>query len=455
MYLSPKSENKEKLKDLAYPEGTGKKKIAFHTLGCKLNFAETSTISKSFSPERFERVPASTPADIYVINTCSVTDAADRKCRQAIRKFINMSPGAFIAVVGCYAQLSPGEVSSIAGVDLILGTNEKFDIPAYITSLEKKTEAEVHSCDLSPTDRFFQSSSTGDRTRSFLKIQDGCDYKCSYCTIPAARGKSRNPSVASVVAEAEKIAMAGVKEIVLTGVNIGDFGRSTGESFYELLKELIKVSGIERYRISSIEPNLLASEIVTLAAENNKIMPHFHIPLQSGCDKILGLMRRRYNRKIFSEKIDLITRMMPAAGIGADVITGFPGETGTDFLDTFTFLESMPISYLHVFTFSERPGTIAANLPGKVKHAEKDARSRKLMSLSIRKHEAFCRQNTGKETEVLFEHARISGMITGFTPNYIKVEHPWNTKLAGNIERVKLKEMAADGRMTVELTNQV
>jgi threonylcarbamoyladenosine tRNA methylthiotransferase MtaB len=454
MYLSQKSGNKENLKAPALPETTDRKKIAFHTLGCKLNFAETSTIAKSFSPELFERVPSSTRADIYVINTCSVTDAADRKCRQAIKKFINMSPGAFIAVVGCYAQLSPGEVSSIPGVDLILGTNEKFDIPGYITSLEKKSEAEVHSCDLAPTDRFFHSGSTGDRTRSFLKIQDGCDYKCSYCTIPAARGKSRNPSVASVVAEAEKIASAGVKEIVLTGVNIGDFGRSTGESFYDLLKELVRVAGIERYRISSIEPNLLTSEIVTLAAENKKIMPHFHIPLQSGCDRILGLMRRRYNRKIFSEKVDLISRMIPSAGIGADVITGFPGETGAEFLDTFTFLESMPISYLHVFTFSARPGTIAANLPGKIKHAEMEARSRKLISLSVRRQEAFCHQNAGTETEVLFEQARISGMITGFTPNYIKVEHPWNSKLAGNIERVKLKGIAADGRMTVELTNQ-
>jgi threonylcarbamoyladenosine tRNA methylthiotransferase MtaB len=455
MYLSQKSKNKENIKDLAPPDRTDRKKIAFHTLGCKLNFAETSTISRSFSPGMFERVPASTRADIYIINTCSVTDAADRKCRQAIRKFINMSPGAFIAVVGCYAQLNPAEVSSIPGVDLILGTNEKFDIPAYLTSLEKKTEAEVHSCDLSPTDRFFHSGSTGDRTRSFLKIQDGCDYKCSYCTIPAARGKSRNPSVASIVAEAEKIASAGVKEIVLTGVNIGDFGKSTGESFYDLLKELIRINGIERYRISSIEPNLLTSEIVTLAAENKKIMPHFHIPLQSGCDRILGLMRRRYNRKIFSEKIDLIRKMMPSAGIGADVITGFPGETGTDFLDTFSFLESMPISYLHVFTFSERPGTIAANLRGKVIHAEKEARSRKLMSLSVRKHEAFCRQNDGTETEVLFEHARTSGIITGFTPNYIKVAHPWNSRLAGNIERVKLNGIVAGGKMTVELTNQV
>jgi threonylcarbamoyladenosine tRNA methylthiotransferase MtaB len=454
MYLSQKVKNKENIKDLVSPEITGRKKIAFHTLGCKLNFAETSTIAKSFSPGMFERVPASTPADIYVINTCSVTDAADRKCRQAIRKFINMSPGAFIAVVGCYAQLSPGKLSSIPGVDLILGTNEKFDIPAYLTSLEKRTEAEVHSCDLSPTDRFFHSGSTGDRTRSFLKIQDGCDYKCSYCTIPAARGKSRNPSVASIVAEAEKIASTGVKEIVLTGVNIGDFGRSTRESFYELLTELVKISEIERYRISSIEPNLLTSEIVYLAAENKKIMPHFHIPLQSGCDKILGLMRRRYYRKLFSEKIDLIRRMMPSAGIGADVITGFPGESGTDFLETFTFLESMSVSYLHVFTFSERPGTIAADLPGKVTNAEKEARSRKLMSLSARKHEAFCLQNDGTETEVLFEHARISGMITGFTSNYIKVEHPWNSNLAGNIERVKLNGIAAGGRMAVELTNQ-
>lgn len=432
---------------------TDRKKIAFHTLGCKLNFAETSTISRSFPPEKFERVPAGSKADIYVINTCSVTDAADRKCRQAIRKFINMSPGAFIAVVGCYAQLNPGEISSIPGVDLVLGTNEKFDLYGYLQDAGKKQSAEVHSCDLTPSERFFGSSSTGDRTRSFLKIQDGCDYKCSYCTIPAARGQSRNSPVEIIIRETESIAHAGVKEIVLTGVNIGDFGRSTGESFIELLREIVKVEGIERFRISSIEPNLLTDDIISFAAGEKKIMPHFHIPLQSGCDKVLGLMRRRYRREVFSGRVSKIREMMPLAGIGADVIVGFPGETEEDFAETYRFLEQQPLSYLHVFSFSERPGTPASTLGGKVQSREKESRSRRLTELSHMMHDRFCRLNTGIQTEVLFEHARISGMITGFTPNYIKTEYPWNTKLAGNIARVKLKEMNPGGKMTIDLIN--
>ncbi|TAL71141.1 MAG: MiaB/RimO family radical SAM methylthiotransferase, partial [Bacteroidetes bacterium] len=271
-----------------------KKKVAFHTLGCKLNFAETSTISRSFPEDEFERVPAKSKADIYVINTCSVTEAADKKCRQAIKKFINLSPGAFIAVVGCYAQLKPQEISSIPGVDLVLGNNEKFELPDFIKDFDKRIKTEVHSCDLSPSDRFNPSSSIGDRTRSFLKIQDGCDYGCSYCTIPLARGNSRNPEIASIVGEAQRIAEKGVKEIVLTGVNIGDFGKSTGDTFTALLKELIKVQGIERFRISSIEPNLLTDELIEMTRLNEKILPHFHIPLQSGSNKILGLMRRRY-----------------------------------------------------------------------------------------------------------------------------------------------------------------
>lgn len=273
-----------------------KKKVAFHTLGCKLNFAETSTISRSFPAERFERVPANTKADIYVINTCSVTDAADKKCRQAIKKFINLSPDAFIAVVGCYAQLNPQEISAIQGVDLVLGTNEKFEISSYITGINKKHNAEIHSCNLSAADNFNPSFSLSDRTRSFLKVQDGCDYGCSYCTIPLARGRSRNPEISTIISEAEQIAERGIKEIVLTGVNIGDFGKSTGDRFALLLKELVKVQGIERLRISSIEPNLLTDELIEMTAANEKILPHFHIPLQSGCDKILGLMRRRYTR---------------------------------------------------------------------------------------------------------------------------------------------------------------
>lgn len=428
-----------------------RKKIAFHTLGCKLNFAETSTISRSFPEDQFERVPASSKADIYIINTCSVTDAADKKCRQAIKKFIHLSPEAFIAVVGCYAQLNPQEISSIPGVDLVLGTNEKFDIAEYVKNHRRNSGPEIHSCDLSSADSFFPSSSFGDRTRSFLKIQDGCDYGCSYCTIPFARGRSRNPGIPSITAEAAEIALRGVKEIVLTGVNIGDFGKSTGDTFASLLKELVKVEGIERYRISSIEPNLLTGEVIDLAAGNPKILPHFHIPLQSGCNKILGLMKRRYRREVFAERIEAVRSIIPDAGIGADVITGFPGENETDFRETYSFLESLPLSYLHVFPFSERPGTVAAGLTEKLSANEKESRCHILLDLSRKKNLEFYRKNTEKETNVLFEKNRVDGFITGFTPNYIKTQHPWQAKLAGNIRKVILKDIAPGGRMNVEI----
>jgi threonylcarbamoyladenosine tRNA methylthiotransferase MtaB len=428
-----------------------KKKVAFHTLGCKLNFAETSTIARSFSDENFERVPASSEADIYVINTCSVTDAADRKCRQAIKKFITLSPEAFIVVVGCYAQLKPQEISSIPGVDLVLGTNEKFDIHDYLGRLEKKNIAEVHSCNPATTESFHASYSAGDRTRSFLKIQDGCDYGCSYCTIPLARGHSRNPHISSIIREAGQIAGTGVREIVITGVNIGDFGKSTGDSFTVLLKELVKVEGIERFRISSIEPNLLTDELIDLTVANNKILPHFHIPLQSGCDKILRLMRRRYTRDVFAARVNMVLNKMPLAGIGADVIVGFPGETEDDFEDTYAFLDSLPLSYLHVFTFSERPDTIAANLPGKVTFKDKESRSRRLIELSHKKNHIFSNLNIGTETNVLFEKTNSGGFITGFSSNYIRVEYPWESKLAGEIKRVRMKSLSSTGKMNVEL----
>jgi threonylcarbamoyladenosine tRNA methylthiotransferase MtaB len=428
-----------------------KKKVAFHTLGCKLNFAETSTISRSFPEEKFERVPASSIADIYVINTCSVTEAADKKCRQAIKKFISLSPDAFIAVVGCYAQLKPQEISSIPGVDLVLGTNEKFDISDYITGLEKKEKSEIHSCDPASSSAFHPSFSIGDRTRSFLKVQDGCDYGCSYCTIPLARGGSRNADIKTIIREAEQIAERNVKEIVLTGVNIGDFGKSTRESFTELLKELIKVQGIERFRISSIEPNLLTDELIELAAVNEKILPHFHIPLQSGCDKILGLMRRRYSRDLFNNRIRMIREKLPMAGIGADVIVGFPGESDSDFDETYSFLEGIPLSYLHVFTFSERPDTAASRLPSKVSFSEKEKRSKRLISLSQKKNIIFNELNIGQVTNVLFERTNNEGLITGFTSNYIRVEHPWESKLAGQIRKVKLKEISNSGRMSSEI----
>jgi len=428
-----------------------KEKVAFHTLGCKLNFAETSTISRSFPEDKFERVPANSKADIYVINTCSVTEAADKKCRQAIKKFISISPEAFVAVVGCYAQLKPREISSIPGVDLVLGTNEKFDIIDYLTNSEKLPEVEIHSCDISLADSFNPSFSLGDRTRSFLKVQDGCDYGCSYCTIPLARGVSRNPEISSIVSEAGKIAERGIKEIVLTGVNIGDFGKSTGDSFTDLVKKLVDVQGIDRYRISSIEPNLLTDELIELVAINEKILPHFHIPLQSGCNKILGLMRRRYRREIFSDKVEFIRRKMPYAGIGADIIVGFPGESSSDFDDTYSFLKEMPLSYLHVFTFSERPGTIAADMPDKISHGEKERRSKRLISLSEKKILEFAELNIGQLSNVLFERGQSEGLISGYTSNYIRAKHPWESRLAGQIKNVRLTGITPAGRMNVEI----
>ncbi|MCX6262488.1 MAG: tRNA (N(6)-L-threonylcarbamoyladenosine(37)-C(2))-methylthiotransferase MtaB [Bacteroidia bacterium] len=428
-----------------------RKKVAFHTLGCKLNFAETSTISRSFPEDQFEKVKPGAKADIYVINTCSVTDIADRKCRQVIKKCIKESPDAVIAVVGCYAQLNPGEVSSIPGVDLVLGTNEKFDAVAFLEKTGKRNNTEIHSCDPTATDVFHPSFSMSDRTRSFLKVQDGCDYRCSYCTIPIARGHSRNQDIRSLVEEAEKIARKGIKEIVLTGVNIGDYGRSTGDHFVSLLRELIKVDGIERFRISSIEPNLLTDEIISLTAECKKILPHFHIPLQSGSDNVLRLMRRRYRRDQFEDRIMVIRKNIPLAGVGADVIVGFPGESDNDFEDTFSFLKEIPISYLHVFNFSERPGTPAEKMSGKVPFSIREKRSRRLISLSENKHLEFSMQNIGQTAEILFEHNRSEGMITGFTGNYLRSEYSWKASLAGTVKKARLTGISGTGRITVEL----
>lgn len=428
-----------------------KKKVAFHTLGCKLNFAETSSIARSLPEDSFERVSSDGQADIYIINTCSVTEAADRKCRQAIKKFSHKSPGAFIAVIGCYAQLKPQEISSIPGVDLVLGSNEKFDLAGYLEELEKKKTPEIHSLNLTGEDRFNPSWSMGDRTRSFLKVQDGCDYGCAYCTIPLARGKSRNPCIGLIVADAMEIASRGIREIVLTGVNIGDFGKSTGESFHSLLRELVKVDGIERVRLSSIEPNLIDDELIEYVAAAGKILPHFHIPLQSGSNKILGLMRRRYRRELFAERVKKIRSIMPFAGVGADVITGFPGESETDFEDTFSFIEQIPLSYLHVFSYSERPGTFAASLPHIVSPSDKDRRSRRLIRLSEEKSLIFHKQNISRTANVLFEKAQNEGVITGFTENYIRVESPWQNKMAGQVVKVKLTGIADSGNMTVEV----
>jgi threonylcarbamoyladenosine tRNA methylthiotransferase MtaB len=431
--------------------GINKRKVAFHTLGCKLNFAETSTISRSLPLEQFERVGSGDPADVHVVNTCSVTETADKKCRQLIKQLVKRDPEAFIVVVGCYAQLNPEKISTIKGVDLILGNNEKYDIANLIPAKGKNSTAEIHSCELTAKDLFREAWSAGDRTRSFLKVQDGCDYKCSYCTIPMARGNSRNPSITTILEEAEKIAREGVEEIVFTGVNIGDFGKSTGDSFIDLLKRIVEVEGIHRYRISSIEPNLLTDEIIRFAEENEKIMPHFHIPLQNGNNRVLGAMRRRYKREVFADRVMKIKEIMPFAAIGADVILGFPGESEEEYEDTYTFIESLPVSYLHVFPFSERSGTVAAQLEGKVPYREKEKRCKKLISLSDSKHLEFMEQNIGRSEKVLFEGMENDGSITGFTGNYIRVEYPWDPSLTGHIKEVIINGIAPSGRMTVDI----
>lgn len=428
-----------------------KKKVAFQTLGCKLNFAETSTIARSFPDDMFERVDPGSSADVFVINTCSVTDTADRKCRQAVRKIIHHNPGAFIAVVGCYAQLRPDEAASIEGVDLVLGNNEKFNVAAYIKNLDKKSVAEVHSCETVENSGFNISWSAGDRTRTFLKVQDGCDYHCSYCTIPKARGNSRNPLISEIVNEATVVTASGVREIVLTGVNVGDFGKSTGETLEELLISLIKVPGIERLRLSSIEPNLLTDSIVQLIAGEDVLMPHIHMPLQSGNDKILGLMQRRYRRDVFEDRVRRIRQQMPEASVGADVIVGFPGETAEDFEETLRFIEAMPLTYLHVFSFSPRPGTPAASMPDAVPAAEKEKRSRRLIKFSESRRTLFMQASSGMVTEVLFEKEDSEGTIAGFTGNYIRTVVPYRDGLSGSVRRVKLTTLRDDSSMNGEL----
>ncbi len=427
--------------------------MAFFTLGCKLNFAETSTISRSFPVEQFERVSPNSRADVYVINTCTVTDTADRKCRQAIRKFIQRSPEAIIAVVGCYAQLRPEVISSIPGVDLILGNNEKFDVVKYLETRGKSEKPVIHTCGSLSPDQFFSSFSVGDRTRSFLKIQDGCDYNCAYCTIPIARGPSRNEEIEVLLREAENIAASGTREIVLTGVNIGDFGKSSGESLSGLLEQLVKIRGIERVRLSSIEPNLITKDIIRLAATEEKILPHFHIPLQSGSDRVLKLMKRRYSRDLFESRVLEIREAIPLAGIGADVIVGFPGETENDSEDTYNFLSNLPLSYLHVFNFSERPGTPAIKMEGKVPFYARDQRSKKLISLSKEKQSWFSRLNIGTRSRVLFEGNRKNGMISGFTENYLKVEYPWDVRLSGTIRTINITGIDKNDNLIIELTD--
>lgn len=424
------------------------KKVIFHTLGCKLNFSETSTIARQFEEGGYIRTSQTADADICVINSCSVTEHADKKCRNLVRKIHRENPGAIIAVTGCYAQLKPDEIAAIEGVDLVLGNNDKGSLFDMVSSLPGKGRHEPHRCSTEELTSFFAAFSSGDRTRAFLKVQDGCDYKCAYCTIHNARGASRNMPVADLVSEARRIATAGRKEIVITGINTGDFGRSTGESFLQLLEALDKVEGIERYRISSIEPNLLTDEIIDFCARSFKFQPHFHIPLQSGSDEILGMMRRRYNSGMFADRVAAVRQRMPDAFIGIDVIVGFPGETETDFRITYDLLDELAPAYLHVFPYSPRTNTPAAEFPGKVQDSVKTRRAKELGELCKKLHRNFYENNIGKKARVLFESSRRNGMMYGFTDNYIKVGAPYDKNRINILSHVLLTGIDERGDMS-------
>ena len=429
------------------------KKVAFYTLGCKLNFSETSTIARLFEDAGFAKVEFEETPDVYVINTCSVTENADKKCKQLVKRAQKINPESFIVIVGCYAQLKPEEIAKIQGVDMVLGANEKFNILEHLENKDSKLEkAEVSFDNIKNTKDFVPSYSFGDRTRSFLKVQDGCDYFCSFCTIPLARGKSRNASVAETLLEAEKIAQTAIKEVVLTGVNIGDFGQGEGENFFDLIKKLDKVNGIDRFRISSIEPNLLSNEIIDFCLKDSKrFVPHFHIPLQSGCDRLLKLMRRKYERSLYAERVSQIKSIRPDACIGVDVIVGFPGETDEDFMDSVNFLKDLDISYLHVFTYSERANTGAPKLGEKIPMEVRRERSKQLHLLSDRKKRQFYTENIGTERTVLFEHEEDEGIMYGFTENYVKVKFPYQQELTNTFQKIRLTEIDRDGIMKCEL----
>ena len=427
------------------------KTAVYYTLGCKLNFSETSTIGKILREAGVRTVRKGEKADICVVNTCSVTEVADKKCRQAIHRLVKQHPGAFVVVTGCYAQLKPDAVAKIEGVDVVLGAEQKKDLLQYLGDLRKHESGEAHTSALKDIRSFAPSCSRGDRTRFFLKVQDGCDYYCSYCTIPFARGRSRNGSIASLVEQARQAAAEGGKEIVLTGVNIGDFGKSTGETFFDLVKALDDVEGIERYRISSIEPNLLTDEIIEFVSRSKRFMPHFHIPLQSGSDEVLKLMRRRYTTNFFAEKISRVKELMPDAFIGVDVIVGTRGETDGCFEEAFGFIRSLDVSQLHVFSYSERPGTMALKIGHSVSPEEKHRRSQRLLELSDVKWEAFYRRYIGTEAEVLLEKSRTEGVMHGFTANYIRVELPVEGNLDNQIVRVRLGDFNA-GRSALRAT---
>jgi len=402
------------------------KTVAFHTLGCKLNFSETSAISRLLENDGFEKRPFDEPADVYVINTCSVTDNADKECRHLVRRIQRKQPESLVVITGCYAQLKPKEIAVIPGVDLVLGAAEKFNIVQHVKELSKGDSAKICSCDIDEVNGFNASFSVNDRTRSFLKVQDGCNYNCSFCTIPLARGKSRSDTVSNVIKTAEELAVRGVKEIILTGVNLGDFGKGVSgqeeeEIFFDLVKALEKVNGINRYRISSIEPNLLTNEIIEWVANSNKFMPHFHIPLQSGSNKILALMRRRYKRELYADRVSLIKTLMPHCAIGADVIVGFPGETAADFNETLSFLQELDVSYLHVFTYSERDNTKALEIQPAVTINTRLERNKILRNLSYMKMQYFTQQHVGETRKVLFEKCDKNATMEGYTDNYIRI----------------------------------
>ena len=433
-----------------------KKKVAFYTLGCKLNFSETSTIARSFVDEGFDRVDFSEKADMYVINTCSVTDNADKK----FKTIVKINPEAFIAAVGCYAQLKPEELADVDGVDLVLGATEKFKITDYINDLTKNDYGRVHSCEIGDADFYVGSYAIGDRTRAFLKVQDGCDYKCTYCTIPLARGISRSDTLNNVLKNAADISSQGIKEIVLTGVNIGDYGKGEfgnkkhEHTFLDLVEALDEVEGIHRLRISSIEPNLLKNETIEFVAQSKTFVPHFHIPLQSGSDSLLKLMKRRYMTNLYQERVSKIREVMPNCCIGVDVIVGFPGETEEHFLETYHFLNDLDISYLHVFTYSERDNTPAATMDGVVPIKVRNKRSKMLRGLSVKKRRSFYESQLGNELTVLFESENKAGYINGFTENYVKVKTPWNPELVNTLHKVKLKEIDKDGLVRFDFSKE-
>jgi len=436
-------------------------KVALHTLGCKLNFTETATIGRQLKAVGFDTVPFDQPADVYVLNTCSVTDNADKKCRHLIRKVLSQNQKAKVVIVGCYAQLKPKEIASIPGVDLVLGAAEKFNLVAHLEELSAKLpEGKYISSDVCNADFFVNSWSAGERTRAFLKVQDGCDYNCSFCTIPLARGGSRSDTIESVLINAREIAESGVKEIVLTGVNLGDFGkgknggRKNEENFYDLVRALDEVEGIERYRISSIEPNLLSDEIIQFVAQSKRFVPHFHIPLQSGSDELLGSMRRRYRTDLYQSRVETIKQWMPHACIGVDVIVGFPGESDAVFEESYRFLNELDVSYLHVFTYSERPNTHALSLGGVVPIPIRKERSKMLRILSEKKRRQFYNEHIGETKKVLLEDKETDGQMNGFTENYVKVILPYDSTLINKIKQVKLEELLPNGLVSAKIVEE-